>query len=190
MSCSICTQDLLEEQQKITLLCNHGFHTNCFLTRYYNFFLSDIHCHSCNEIVITATGTDEEAERKSKLDLVKSQLPIFHKLYKDLVKVRNKFHKKEKEIHKEFKIFIKPQVSILKNYRDSKIKIIKQLDEYKNYTKIASKLKRKIKNVATKYNIDTYDINNYLERNKIRFRFSYRYHNIRYRVMRKFRIRI
>jgi len=103
---------------------------------------------------------------------------------------RSKLNKKIKEIHNEYKTFIKPQISIIKNYIQSKKQIIKKFEEYKEDSKARSKLKRSIQSFCRNFNMEEYHLRNYINSFHKKRILPFYFYDIRRKLIKKFRIRI
>ena len=91
-------------------------------------------------------------------------------------------------IIKEYKLTVKPQITILKNYIKSKKNIITKFEEYKDTVKKNSSFSRLYNKIVTKYNVSRYEFRSYIRKHKhttIHFRCT-----LSSIINRSFRIRI
>ena len=199
MNCPFCNNLLEEQQLKITLLCGHTYHTRCFLVHSVRDHLNDFVCTVCNEQIIThdiyeeanppPSTTECETLSDSSEEFRNGITTILEK-YKKYNKMRALLTKKVVPIIREFKSYIKPQISILKNYIKSKKTHIKELEEYKNTRKELGTYKRYVTSFCNKHNITEYELRRYLRKTRILIIRSARFYRLEYLLSRSFRIRI
>lgn len=191
-----------EAAPKITLLCEHVFHTRCFLIDSVRDHIDTAHflCNVCNTQIITTQMYEEANPPTSTTDcdnLAESSeefrmgIKNIVDKYKGLMKTQKLMNTKIKTIVQEYKTYVKPQISMLKNYIKSKKKLIKELDEYKTTQKELRTFKSSVTRFCGTHNIDEYDLRRYLRRNRyIIVNRSSRFYRLEYMISRKFRIRI
>jgi len=205
MDCLLCTNVIEEQQPKTSLMCGHTFHTRCMLIDILHVDqLEDYSCVDCNQNIISHeilleafpnenpnhNQQNQQEEHQSPSEEFNNGIKNILENFTTFKSKRSKLNKKIKEIHNEYKTFIKPQISIIKNYIQSKKQIIKKFEEYKEDSKARSKLKRSEQHFCRTYNMTEYILMNYIEKyHKIDIRLSY-FDDIHRFLTSKFRISI
>lgn len=196
MNCSCCNLVLKEEQPKATLMCGHLIHTSCFIINIMRSDIERISCLECEERIVTPTlyaivyppSQDPCIKLHETSEEFRNTTDKLILNYKIFTKSESKFKKKLAPIINEFKLNVKPQITILKNYIKSKKKCIKELEEYSDSLKKKNTFNRLFNKILAKYNISSYEFRKYLRRYKhtiIQIRYS-----LISKIDRKFRIRI
>ena len=196
MNCSFCNLVLEEEQTKATLMCGHIIHTSCFIINIMRSNIERIRCVECEERIVTPTiyeivyppGQESCIKLEETSEDFRTMTDKLIKNYKIYTKSESKFKRKMSPIIKEYKLTVKPQITILKNYIKSKKNIITKFEEYKDTVKKNSSFSRLYNKILTKYNVSRYELRSYIRQHK--------HTNIHFRctlssmINRRFRIRI
>jgi hypothetical protein len=144
-SCDMCDKAFEEGQKKIELLCDHTFHTECFVQRgiQYN-YIPDIQCYTCSARIVP----DEVIERIGMFqdelginnviqftfetnDDFKNDLKGIQAAAKEDTAADKEFDLKNKKCFKEFKSETATAVSFLKLKVEEAKKKVKVTEEYK-----------------------------------------------------------
>ena len=199
MECSYCELQMLEEQPKCTLMCGHTIHTRCLLLHSMRHYLEDLSCRECDTIVVSREihreanpqpthGTCKNLEETS--EEFRNGLKTLIEKHKEAKKYKSAISKKIRAVEVEYKLFIKPQVSILKNYRKDMMRKLTESEDYKTASSKMSAYTRYISTFMNTHNLSRNEMWRYLESNyniiyPSRWGFS-----LRCVLERKFRIRI
>jgi len=169
------------------------------LLRLYTMEIEECRCITCQVNIITPdiiqevipeiNNTVSITPELQESEVFKNDITAFIKLFKISLKQRNLLIKNSKETITEFNRLVKPQLILLKNYKKITFNKIKAMNEYKNAVKEFSKHKRFLTNICRKHNLNEYDIRRHL-RETARIEIYWRYHNIKWVIMRKLRTRI
>lgn len=197
MNCGFCQHELLETDKKATLLCDHVVHTKCFILRSL-YIIEQIHCAECFSPIVPAemlvelnANTNNECEKlfetsegfRNDVEKIISKTKEFKKKRKLLVvKVNN--------VYKEFNLFLTPQKSIIKNYIDAKMKLIKGFQEYKDAQKENLAIKRLQRQFCDTHNVTDHKLVKFLHNKypNIVQRFFYRFSHLMPNFNRKFSV--
>jgi hypothetical protein len=203
MNCGRCNLIIEDVQPKTTLMCGHILHTRCFIINVIQREIEYIQCNTCSEKVVTEDINKELYPIRDRNILAKLQESSeeFRNIisttiikYKECIKAEKKFKIKSKPIINEYKLNVRPQIQILKNYIKSKKKDIKSLEEYKELTKKRISLICIIKKILDKYNVSSTDFKLYMRQyNNINIHRSSivnLYYNLSIQLNRKFRVRL
>ena len=189
---------MLEEQPKCTFMCGHMFHTRCILLSLYDVNLEFYRCRDCEENVFTpdimhdAMPVEEATTITTELQVTEAfqnDIKRIITIHKESVKAKNALIKKSKETIAEFNRVVKPQLTILKNYKKTTFANIKAMEEYKNAIKSFGKYNRFLTTLCRNHNLNQHDVRMYLRTN-LRIQMHWRYYNIKWMIMRKLKTRI
>jgi len=181
-------------------MCGHTFHTKCILVDILHAEqVEDYPCVDCNQNIISQElfleafpilnqQNQQEEEQLTPSEEFNNGIKNIIVTFTTFKSKRSKLNKKIKEIYNEFKTFIKPQVSILKNYIESKKQSIKNLEEYKENSKSFSKLKRSMQSFCRTYNMNEYQLTKYIRTHHIKNIGILYFYDTKYFLKRKFRI--
>jgi hypothetical protein len=199
MECSLCNTEILDELPTCTLMCGHTFHTRCVIVSCYSLNIGERTCRTCNEGIVTPDIREEVDQDTEEPDTItpelqqsegfKNDIKELVKLYKDSSKAKNALLKKSKETIAEFNRVVKPQLTILKNYKKQTYASIAAMDEYKNSMKGFRKYSRFLTIICGRYNINQYDVRSYL-RTTQRIVMHWRFYSIKWMIMRKLKTRV
>ena len=199
MECSLCNTQLLEEQPKSTLMCGHIFHTRCMLLRLYTVEIEECRCITCQVNIITpdimlevhpvVNDTVAITPELQESEAFKTDIKELVKIYKESSKCKNALLKKSKEAIAEFNRVVKPQLTILKNYKKQTYATIKAMDEYKAAIRGFGKYTRFLTTICGRHNLNQYDVRTYLRTNQ-RIQLYWRYYNMKWVIMRKLKTRV
>lgn len=199
MECSVCNTEILEEQPKCTLMCGHIFHTRCMIISFYTMEIIDCRCRTCDLVIVTpdivqevqpeVNNTVAITPELQESEAFKTDIKELVKLYRESSKHKNALLKKSKEVITEFNRIVKPQLTILKNYKKQTYASIKATDEYKAAIRGFGKYSRFLTTVCGRHNINQYDVRSYL-RTTSRIQMYWRYFNIKWMIMRKLKTRV
>jgi len=199
MNCNSCNNVLEEAQPKITLLCEHVYHTRCFLVNSARDNIGEFSCNVCDAQIITPeiyeeanppTTTVECDNLAESSEEFRTGINNIVAKYKGLMKTQKQMNAKIKTIVQEYKTYVKPQILMLKNYIKSRKKLIKELDEYKATRKELTSFKSSVTRFCGTHNINEYDLRRYLRRTKYILMNRSRFYRLEYMLHRNFRIHI
>jgi hypothetical protein len=165
MNCTICNEEIAVDAKKIELLCNHTFHTECWLNNNMTRRLTQVQCTACMDYVVPAemyqTNQDVLNIENIKFlfnsdDLFKNDLSDIHKIsvkskvsYAKLKRKRNLFLKNPEIIE---------YVDTVKNKLKEMKKELKESLEYKESFKNNKVFLNKIKNFTEKWGVTLYNV--------------------------------
>ena len=178
-SCGMCDKAFEEGQKKIELLCDHIFHTECFIQRgvQYN-YVPDIECYTCRARIIP----DEVIERNEIFrdeqginnviqftfesnDDFKKDLKGLQASAKEDSAAAKEFNLKNKNHFKEFKSETATAVSFLKlKVQEAKNKV-KATDEYKALKNAEKNFRARMKVFRRKWGMSFYHVRRALHGN-------------------------
>ena len=197
MNCIYCNLVLEETQMKASLMCGHTVHTKCFIIEAFRTDIERMACMECQLNIVTpeiygivypVTTDSCKALHETSEDFRNDVKRLVTK-HKEYTKGASKFRRKMAPILSDFKTYIKPQIFILKMYINSKVKLIKETEEFIDAKKKESLLTRFVKKMQTKYNLSPYEFRNFIRRNN-NINIVCRYRSLTPQILRKFRIRI
>ena len=189
---------MLEEQPKCTFMCGHIFHTRCILLSLYDINLEFYRCRDCEVDVFTpdimqeAMPVEEATTITTELEATetfKTDIKELVKIYRQSSKYKNALLKKSKETIAEFNRVVKPQLTILKNYKKQTYASIKAMDEYKAAIRGFGKYSRFLTTICRRHNLNQYDVRTYLRTN-LRIQMYWKFFNIKWMIMRKLKTRL
>ena len=190
---------MLEEQPKCTLMCGHTIHTRCLLLHSMRHYLEDLSCRVCDTVVVSREIHREANPEPTSITCKNLEetseefcngIKTLLQKNKEAKQHKSAIAKKIRAVEVEYKLFVKPQINILKNYKKDMVRKLKESEDYKIASSKMTAYSRYLTTFMTSFNLNRSDLRRYLEgKYKIVYpsRWSY---SLAYVVDRKFRIRI
>lgn len=167
MECVICNENILEDQPKIELLCEHVYHTECFLHDNYHLPVNRVRCNQCNE-------TENDEYENNDTDLInllwesntnfKESIIAYNKSLKNRNKTLQQLRSKIKSIvnANDFSSYI----TIMKNKLNEMKNLVKNSEEYKSSNSQQKSIIYKSNKIFQTWNIPVYTIYHVLRNNE------------------------
>jgi hypothetical protein len=152
MACGICDLQMADGEPTMTLMCNHKFHTLCFIRHYATTNLSDTRCRECN-IHVVPGDILQEAEAlvnpESRNEIIKflwetdpdfkSDLKGLYSLKTEQKKQSIMCFRKQREILVKHNEEIEPVVDLMRDVVKKHKNEYKKSDEYIATKKVGTK---------------------------------------------------
>jgi hypothetical protein len=205
--CGMCDKPFEEGQKKIELLCDHTFHTECFIQMgVQENYIPDLQCYTCRARIVP----DEVIERNDMFrdedgvhtvlqftfetnDDFKKDLKALQAAAKEDTAAAKEIYLKSKSHLKEFKKETATAVSFLKLKVEEAKNKIKATEEYKNVTMTQKKYRARMGMFRRKWGTGIYNVRRALHGNdeaKSYLRGIPAYYGRHTNILRKFRIRV
>ena len=210
MECPVCNTEINDDHAKMTLLCNHTYHTQCMLGRLGLIQINIVRCNVCEELVFPHGNLRQQEEVWiNDTDIIENLLdtqPSFNveiqelrNYWKTLVKTYQTLNKVRAHHLKLFRTQMRDIKDFIKIKSKEKFKEIIKLQEYKDCTKQIQLYSSKIQNFRKKWGLgrggELVDLERCLMRRGqdnndflYRWKFIHSLHRFKYRIKRNFRI--
>ena len=198
MDCVLCHENILEDQPKIELLCEHIFHTECWLRHNRGGFINRTRCNECNEPIVPDNMLipNDDADKARDTDII-NLLWESDTNFKESVINHNTGLKNRKkglqQLISKIKSIVNDNdfssyITIMKNKLNEMKNLVKDSEEYKSSITQDRSIAHTSRKIFQTWNIPIYTICNVLRKNEIAHKYI-KAHINRYsisRIMRKF----
>jgi len=162
MNCTICNEEITADAKKIELLCDHTFHTKCWLTRNMRYRINHIQCDTCTDYLISDEMylTDADIVYAENMKLLFNTNNAFKNDLRDIHDSSVKSRASNVKLKKKQRMFLKNQdiiecVNILKNKLKELKKGLKETPEYKDAVKNNNLYLKQQSNFRKKWEVET-----------------------------------
>ena len=177
--CGMCNKPFEEGEKKIELLCNHTFHTECFIhAGIRDNYIPDITCHTCsipfvpNEVIERNNMFHDEDNIHTVLQFTfetnedfRNDLKGLQAASRERIAAANQFNTKNIIHMAEFKKETATAVSFLKMKVDEAKKTVIATEDYKNMVKAQKKFLSRVTKFRHKWGTGIYNVRRALNGN-------------------------